>query len=183
MKAAPKEITFSIVLIAGGVVLSPFSFIAGPTKCYPFQHMVNAIAGVFLGPWYACFIALVIGIIRNAIGTGTIFAFPGGIPGALVVGLVYRYIKRNDSAVLTEPIGTTLGALISAFIVAPFIGKTMPPIWGIEVAWAVFTIMFLISSIPGALLGYAVIKMLRRIGVAEIIFPRAAAEKKSAHRR
>ena len=40
--------------------------------------MVNALAGVLIGPWYGALAALIAGIIRNAIGTGTIFAFPAG---------------------------------------------------------------------------------------------------------
>lgn len=171
MRTMTKEVTLSIVMIALGVALSLFYFPAGPTKSYPFQHMVNAIAGIFLGPWYASIIALVIGIIRNAIGTGTVFAFPGGIPGALTVGLIYRYLKRSDYVAFTEPIGTTIGALISALLVAPFIGSTMPPLLGIELPWVLFIIYFLVSSIPGCILGFLVVKVLRRTGVAEALLP------------
>jgi len=166
-----KRLTLSIVLIALGVVLAPLYFIAGPTKAFPFQHMINAISGVFLGPWYAMVIAITIGAIRNGLGTGTIFAFPGGIPGALVVGLLYHYVKKTDYMALSEFLGTTLGALISAIIIAPFIGVKMPPLLGIEVQWALFTIYWLISSVPGCTLGFLVIKVLRRTGVAEALLP------------
>lgn len=171
MRTLTKEVTLSIVMIALGVALSPFYFPAGPTKSYPFQHMINAIVGIFLGPGYAFIIALVIGAIRNAVGTGTVFAFPGGVPGAFVVGLIYRYIKKSDYVAFTEPVGTTIGALISALLIAPFIGRTMPPILGIEVQWALFTVYWLVSSVPGCILGFFVIKVLRRTGVAEALLP------------
>ena len=35
---------------AAGVVLSVVSIPVGPTKCFPFQHAINVIAGVTLGP-------------------------------------------------------------------------------------------------------------------------------------
>lgn len=174
MEALPKRLTLSIVLIALSVALSPFYFIAGPTKSFPFQHMINAISGIFLGPWYAIVIALTIGLIRNGLGTGTVFAFPGGIPGAVVVGLFYHYVKKTDYMALTEPIGTTVGALISAIILAPFIGTKMPPLLGIEVQWMLFVVYWLISSVPGCVLGFLVIKVLRRTGVAEALLPKEA---------
>jgi energy coupling factor transporter S component ThiW len=157
------DISMSIVLIAVATVLSPLYIPAGPTKLYPAQHMINAISGVLLGPWYGIFIATMTGIIRNLLGTGTIFAFPGGIPGALVVGLVHRYILKKDYAALTEPIGTTLGAFLSALLVAPVafqigIIKSIMPIQA-------FLIAFLLSSIPGTIIGFTIILFLRKTGV------------------
>ena len=93
-----RKIAATTVLAAAAIVLSPFSFPIGPTKIYPAQHMINSISGVLLGPWYAICVAVIAGIVRNALGTGTIFAFPGGIPGALVVGIVHRYIWKKNSA-------------------------------------------------------------------------------------
>ncbi len=150
-----KKVAGATVLTALAVILSPIFFPVGPTKCFPFQHMVNAISGILLGPWYAISVATAAGIIRNMLGTGTIFAFPGGIPGALVVGVTYHFIK-NDLVALTEPIGTGTGAIISALIVAPMIGKTMTV--------TAFLIAFLASSIPGSIIGYLVIKGLRKGG-------------------
>ena len=80
-----KKIALTAVLIALTVVLSPFYIPLGTTKCFPAQHLMNAVAGVLLGPWYAALMALATGTIRNILGMGTIYAFPGGIPGALVV--------------------------------------------------------------------------------------------------
>ena len=69
------------------VVLSPIYFPVRDTRCFPAQHMVNALAGVLLGPWYAVFIAIATGMIRISTGMGTVFAYPRGAFGGLVVGL------------------------------------------------------------------------------------------------
>lgn len=148
-----KKLALTAIFAALGVVLSPLFFVVGPTKCYPFQHMINGLAGVLIGPWYAGLAALITGIIRNMLGTGTIFAFPGGIPGAITVGLIYKITKRDESAIC-EPIGTFIGALLSAYIVGPMAGKTMAP--------EIFIIAFLTSSIPGSLIGYIALKIIRK---------------------
>ncbi|RLG51184.1 MAG: hypothetical protein DRN99_08870, partial [Thermoproteota archaeon] len=97
-------------------------------------------------------------------GVGTIFAFPGGIPGALVVGFTYKLVRR-DIAALSEPIGTSIGAVISATVVAPAYGKAMPSVLGITNQALLFTLFWLVSCVPGSIIGYTVIKVLRARGV------------------
>ena len=122
-KSILRKIILTGLFAAIAVILSGIYFPFGPTKCFPFQHAVNAVCGVLLGPWYAALSAMISGIIRNMLGTGTIFAFPGGIPGALVVGIVHRFWSK-DYAAFAEPLGTGLiGAFISAYLVAPWIWK------------------------------------------------------------
>lgn len=154
--------------IALGFVLSLVSFPVGPTRVFPFQHMINALVGIMLGPLYAAVVAFGIGTLRVAAGTGTIFAYPGGIPGGLVVGTVYWYLWRRDESALSEPLGTGIGGILSAIAVAPFIGgKPLPSIFGLNAQWELFVIFFWFSSIPGSIMGYAVVKTLRRIGIFE----------------
>ncbi|MEM3891187.1 MAG: energy coupling factor transporter S component ThiW [Nitrososphaerales archaeon] len=167
-----KKVALLAVFIALGVALSiyPGSIPVGPTKVFPFQHMINGILGVILGPWYAAVAALVIGVLRISIGTGTIFALPGGIPGAIVVGILYRYMSKSRWVPLTEPLGTGIGALVSAFIVAPIIHA--PPIpaaawaWlGLTAQWQLFLAAFWASSVPGAILGFIVVLALEKRGL------------------
>jgi len=158
-----NKIVLSAILIALGVTIAPFLYIPFlTTKAYPGQHMVNAIAGVLLGPLWAALIATVIGVIRNAMGVGTIYAFPGGIPGGVIVGIFAYIIKRVkpeavDYAALTEPIGTVLiGGTLSVYMVAPLIGDlkvagALIPIW----------VLFALSSIPGSVFGLIILKVLR----------------------
>jgi len=77
MKATLKNLILAALFAAMAVLLSGFSIPVGPTRCFPFQHAINAISGVLLGPWWAAGAALTASIIRNALGTGTLFAFPG----------------------------------------------------------------------------------------------------------
>lgn len=153
-----RRIALSAVLVAVTVILSPFFIPVGTTKCFPAQHMINGIAGVLLGPWYAASMALATGIIRNIAGLGTVYAFPGGIPGALVVGLFHMYLKGTDYVALTEPLGTVvIGATISALFVAPWQGHSL--------TLSFFWIAFAASSIPGSVLGFIILKALRGIGL------------------
>ena len=92
------------------------------------------------------------------LGLGTLHAFPGGVPGGLVVGLVYRYVKRSDLAAFTEPLGTVvIGATISALVVAPYLGKAFTV--------AFWWIAFAASSIPGSIIGFVILKSLRATGI------------------
>ena len=152
-----RNIVLTGLFAASAVLLSGIHFPVGPIKAFPFQHMVNIIAGVLVGPWYGACAALIAAIVRNAIGTGTLFAFPGGIPGALVVGLIYRWVRR-DWAGLTEPIGT-------GFIGVPLTVLILGPIMGRDLAFSLFFPVFMVSSIPGTVLGYLLLKALRKTKV------------------
>lgn len=176
-----KKVALLAVFTALGVVLAPFFWFPFlTTKAYPTQHFVNALAGIILGPWWAALAAVFIGAVRNMLGIGTLYAFPGGVPGAIVVGLVYRLTRRlggrlgRYSAALLEPVGTVLiGGTFSLFIYAPAIGdvrllgaleekgalQLLPVFWA---GWAA-------SSVPGALLGYLVIIALDKMGLTNII--------------
>ena len=156
-----KDVARAVILIAISVALSPFFIPVGISKCFPAQHMVNVLSAVMLGPAYAVGIALIAAIIRNILGLGTLLAFPGGMIGALLAGLVYLRFKNIYMAGLGEVIGTgLLGSLASIWIVAPlFMGKAM----------AVVTLMvaFSISTLGGAVIGIIALKVLQKAGIWE----------------
>jgi energy coupling factor transporter S component ThiW len=153
-----QKIALAAVLSALGVVLGSLSIPVGPVKVAPSQHMINAIAGVLLGPWYAVIMAFFTATIRIQLGVGTLYAYPGSIFGGLVVGLTYNYIKKTDYAALLEPIGTVvIGATLSSLIVAPYLGRS--------VTLDFFWIAFGASCIPGSILGFVILKVLRRAGL------------------
>ena len=146
--------TLAGLFVAAAILLSGIYFPMGPTKCYPFQHAVNVVAGAVLGPWWAAGAAFTASLIRNIMGTGTLFAFPGSIPGAITAGLAFRFFRKPWAA-LGEPLGTGLvGAPLSALILGPAMGKSA----GLLALQAAF----LASSIPGALVGMAVLHVLER---------------------
>ena len=122
-------------------MLSAFAVPVGGAKVFPFQHAINVLAGVLLGPWWAAGSALVTATLRVSLGTGSLFAFPGSPFGAIAVGLAYRFLRRDEAAFF-EPVGTVLiGATLAALLVSPFLG----------VPGGLIPLMtaFALSSIPG----------------------------------
>lgn len=154
-----KNIARAVILVAIAVALSPFFIPVGISKCFPAQHMVNVLAAVMLGPWYAVVIALVAGIIRNILGLGTLLAFPGGMIGALLAGLAYQAFRNVYLAGLGELIGTgLLGALASAWMVGPiFMGKSM--------AVGTLIIAFSVSTLGGTIIGILALHLLRKVKI------------------
>ncbi|MDR7417815.1 MAG: energy coupling factor transporter S component ThiW [Armatimonadota bacterium] len=156
-----RRLVLTAVFAALPVVLSfvPGAIPAAGAKLLPWQHMINAMAGVLLGPWYAALAATVAAVLRNYLGVGTLLAFPGSIPGALVVGFAHM-IWRRPWVGLLEPLGTgPIGALVGSLLVAPaLMGKAIPV--------ATLLPAFLLSSVPGAILGVLVLRALTRAGVA-----------------
>lgn len=154
-----RKVARAIILVAIGVAISPFTSIPiGIAKINPAQHFVNVVGAVLLGPWWAAGIALVIGILRNALGTGTLLAFPGGMIGAFLAGLAYRYTRNIYLGALGEIIGTGIfGAVVSVLVIAPvFMGKAM--------AMGAVIIAFLGSTILGSILALFALKLLDRAG-------------------
>ncbi len=177
-----KQVSLFVVLTALGIIIAPFLwFPFFTTKAYPGQHLINALAGVMLGPWWAAAAATLIGIIRNALGIGTIYAFPGGIPGGIVVGLVYLLTRRARRpvirylAALAEPIGTVLiGGTLSLAVIAPIIGdpRLLGAIaqYGLHQFLPIFWSGWALSSIPGSISGYFILLALDRLGVMSQLF-------------
>ncbi len=169
------EIALAALLVAVGVVFSGAWFYVLTSKAYPVQHLINTIAGVMLGPVWAAVIAIIVGILRNMFGLGTVYAFPGGIPGGIVVWAFYRLFRRLGSrrtaliAAFTEPIGTVLiGGTLSLLVVAPWIGDVrmlerlnaglIPALLALWAGW-------LASSLTGAVIGFLVLLGLERAGI------------------
>ena len=158
-----RKVARAIILVAIGVAISPFTSIPiGIARINPAQHFVNVVGAVLLGPWWAAGIALVIGILRNALGTGTLLAFPGGMIGAFLAGVMYRYTHSVYLGALGEILGTGfLGAVASALIVAPiFMGKAM--------AMGALIIAFSGSTILGSIIGILALKLLDRAGFVRL---------------
>jgi energy coupling factor transporter S component ThiW len=153
----------AVILVAIGVALAPFtSFPVGIAKINPTQHFVNIVGAILLGPGWAVAIAAIIGIIRNAMGTGTLLAFPGGMIGALLAGAVYCYTRSVYLGALGEIIGTgIIAAVVSALLVAPaFMGRTM--------SMSLLIASFLGSTILGSVLGVLGLRLLERAGYVEL---------------
>ena len=152
-----RDVARAAVLVA--LALSPFFIPVGIAKCFPAQHMINVIAGVVLGPAYAVAIACIAAVLRNILGLGTLLAFPGGMIGALLAGLAYRFFHNAYAAGVGEIIGSgLLGALAGTWLVAPVLMEK-------SMAAGTLVIAFSISSIGGTIIGIIALNFLRRVKI------------------
>ncbi len=170
-----KMIALSSILAALTLAISPLWIAWGPSKAFPGQHLVNVLSGIILGPLGATIVSTISGTLRIMLGTGTIFAYPGGIPGGIVVGLSYRALKRFMRkrnaiivAALTEPVGTVIiGGTVAYYMIDPFFESRMhtqfASILLLYYGWA-------ISSIIGSLLGMVTVLALERTKVIDLVF-------------
>ncbi|MFW9824777.1 MAG: energy coupling factor transporter S component ThiW [Candidatus Thorarchaeota archaeon] len=160
-----KKIAATAIFMAVGLILSfinPFAyFTIFGTKINPFAHIINAITGVLIGITSSCITALGIASLRFSLSIGTIHAFHGGISGAVVVGAVSYFLRRkypkySELAALTEPLGTVfLGGTIGHLI---FPIGTIFTIESLFIYWSLFAL----SCIPGAIIGFIVLVVLKR---------------------
>ena len=147
-----QRLTFTAMFIAMGVLLGNLIYIPiGAAKCFPIQHAINVIGAVILGPVYSTLCAFCISFIRNAMGTGSILAYPGSMVGAIIAALVYKYTKEIAGAAFGEVIGT---GIIGGLIAAPLSRIVL----GTEVGALFYIVPFIISSIGGAIIGCLLLK-------------------------
>lgn len=158
----------AIAAALGGVAvaLSPVYIPLGPTKALPWQHMVNVVAGVLLGPLWAGSLALSVGLVRMSLQLGTIYSIPGGIPGAVLVGIAARLLMRRRVnpayAALAEPLGTAvIGFLLAYTLFAPLAGDADAWRAMLGVIW----LGWLASTLIGTTLGVAALLALQRAGL------------------
>jgi energy-coupling factor transport system ATP-binding protein len=158
-----RRAAYAVVLVAMGVALAPYTSIPiGIAKVNPTQHFVNVVAALLLGPWWAVAIAAIIAVLRNAMGLGTLLAFPGGMIGALLAGLFYRYTRNVYAGAAGEVLGTGFVApVVSALFVAPVLmGKVIPLLALIP--------SFLASTVAGAVLGVLAVGLLERADIIRL---------------
>lgn len=173
-----RRIAAVCLLSALGVVLSPIFIPVGPIKLYPIQSALNVIAGVLLGPFWAVIQAFIISTIRNILGVGTIFAYPGSLIGSFLVGAIYWYFypsfkpKHEYIAGLGEFIGTGLiGGTIAALIFAPLFFPKQAEMLG-----ATFFFVSFCANTVGFPIGNFILTRLRKIGITYRTFLRIKVE-------
>lgn len=146
---------FVAIAVAGSTFVS---FPAGIARAYPVQHAVNVIAAIMLGPVPAVIIAFVTGLVRLLTGTGSLLAFPGGMIGAFLAGIMYKQFGKTWLAAVGEVIGT---GVIASLIAVPYakilMGTTMTAFF--------FVPPFLVSSVSGAVLGLVLVVRLQHTRV------------------
>ncbi|RIN15355.1 energy coupling factor transporter S component ThiW [Mammaliicoccus vitulinus] len=154
-----KLMTLTAILTTINVVLSTFVTIPiGPIKALPIQHFINVISAVFLGPWYSLAQALLSSSIRNLLGIGTIFAFPGSMIGVLLASLLYKYSRKLYMASIGEVIGTGIIGSLVCLPIAWLLGL------GEMAFWPLF-ISFFTSSLIGAIVSYMILTAFEKRGI------------------
>lgn len=150
-KGIIKKQILTAALASMGYVLS--TFVHFP-RMAPFQHFINVIAAVFLGPFWGFTCALLTGLMRMILNGCTILAVIGAVVGAFLSGLLYKVSNKLIFAVIGEVIGT---GVLSAIISYPF----MRIFYGLPDT-SVFTYVpfFIPSSFMGAMLGYIFLRTL-----------------------
>ena len=157
-----KKLAVSGMLAAFTVALSGFSIPIGASRCFPIQHLVNVLAGVFLGPVYGVSMAFCTSLIRNLMGTGSLLAFPGSMVGAFLGAYLYKKTGRVSLTCLGEIIGTGfIGATLCYPVSALFMGK--------NVALFFFVVPFLMSTVCGTILAAFLLVILRRLGLVSYL--------------
>lgn len=151
-----KKIAITSMIVAFTTITSHLIFIpVGFAKIFPVQHFANIVTAVLFGPAYALAQAFIVSTIRNMIGTGSIFAFPGSVIGAFLSGWLYSRTKRMSFAFAGEVIGTGIFGAIATYPLAMlFLGK--------ETAMFALVPAFVLSSFVGALLGFVLLKTLQK---------------------
>lgn len=163
MKINIKKLAVAGMMTALGVILSTFYIPVGVSKCFPMQHLLNVLAGVFLGPYYALGFAFCTALIRNILGTGSLLAFPGSMVGAFCCGMLYRYTKKLPVAVAGEVTGTGILGGMLCYPVAKFL------LGNGEAALFTYVLPFFISTLGGSLLATVLLVILQRSGATSYL--------------
>ena len=153
-----KRLTLAAVLTAVAVVGSILSFPMLGSRCAPVQHMVNVFCAVLLSWRYGVGSAFVASVLRNLFGLGSLLAFPGSMCGAFLSGVVYSRTKNIWLTVAAEAFGTgIIGGLAAYPIAILFMGKEAG-----NVAFYVYVVPFLISTVCGSVLAGLVVNRFKK---------------------
>ncbi len=153
-KISTKKMVLTGMFACLAFVLNTFVYFPAMA---PFQHFVNVVAAVILGPWYGCAAAFVCGLLRMMSGR-TIQAVIGAIFGPILGGVLYRKFHNVWLVAIGEIIGT---GILGAITVYPF----MTWFYGLKgVDWYYYVPFYTPSAIVGALMGVAVILILKHSG-------------------
>lgn len=124
----------------------------------PFQHFVDVVAAVLLGPWYGCAAAFLCGILRMISGR-TIQAVVGAVFGPVLGGLLYRRTHSVWAVLAGEIVGTGVLGAMTAY-------PLMKLFYGLDAQSPFYYIPFYTpSAVVGGCMGVAVVLILKRTGM------------------
>ena len=152
-RVSVKKMILTAFFGALGYVLSTFVYFPAMA---PFQHFVNVLAAVFVGPWYGFAAGLVTASLRVLSGR-TLLALVGAVFGAFLSGFLYRRFQKLYWAVIGEVVGT---GIISAVVACP----VMNLVYGTDFTSPFYYIPFFIpASMVGSFLAVLALGSLRKM--------------------
>ncbi|WP_338452396.1 energy coupling factor transporter S component ThiW [Niallia oryzisoli] len=148
------KLTMTAMFVAIGTLTSHLIYIPiGFTKVFPIQHFLNVLSAVLLGPAYAVLQAFTVSLLRNIMGTGSVFAFPGSMIGAFLAAYLFMKTKKLSFAFAGEIVGTgILGGLACYPIATLLLGQ--------DAALFGFIPAFIISSFAGSFIGFIMLSIM-----------------------
>ena len=152
-----KKMVLCAILASLAFVLNTFVYFPAMA---PFQHFVDVVAAVFLGPWWAFLSAFLCGIMRMMSGR-TIQSVTGAVFGPILGGFLWRKTQNIYLVCVGEVIGTGLvGALASYPLMKWF--------YGLDAQSPFYYIPFYTpSAVVGGLMGVGVLLILKRAKVLD----------------
>ena len=152
-----KKMVLCAIFASLAFVLNTFVYFPAMA---PFQHFVDVVAAVFLGPWWACLSAFLCGGMRMMSGR-TIQAVTGAIFGPILGGLLWKKTKNIYLVCVGEIIGTgLLGALASYPLMKWF--------YALDAQNPLYYIPFYTpSAVVGGIMGVMVLLILKRAKVLD----------------
>ena len=161
------KLTLTAMMIAIGTISSNLFYIPiGFTKVFPIQHFLNVLSAVLLGPYYAVAQAFCVSLLRNIMGTGSPFAFPGSMVGALLASLLFLKTRKIYLAFFGEVIGTGIIGAMLCYPIATLLLGQKATLFG-------FIPLFIFSSFAGALIGFVILTVFLRKKVVKVEGPQA----------
>ena len=152
-----KKMVLCSIFASMAFVLNTFVYFPAMA---PFQHFVDVVAAMFLGPWWACLSAFICGVLRMISGR-SIQAVTGAVFGPILGGLLWRKSRNIYLVFVGEVVGTgLLGALASYPLMKLF--------YGLDVQNPLYYIPFYTpSAVVGGIMGVMLLLVLKRSKVLE----------------
>lgn len=151
-----QKLTLTAMMVAIGTLTSHMFYIPiGFAKVFPMQHFMNVLSAVLLGPYYAVAQAFSVSLLRNMLGTGSPFAFPGSMIGALLASLLFLKTKKISMAFLGEVVGTGILGAMAAYPMATLLLGKKATLFG-------FIPAFIFSSLAGATFGFIILVVITK---------------------
>lgn len=154
-RISTRKMVFSAMLACLAYVLNTFVYFPAMA---PFQHFVDVLAAVLVGPWYGFAAALLCGILRMLSGR-TIQAVTGAVFGPILGGLIYRRTKNIWLVFLGEIVGTGFFGAMASY-------PLMKIFYGLDAQSPFYYIPFYTpAAVVGGAMGICVLLILGRTGI------------------